>query len=308
MTLHTNPMSVLHLCRFDKAGIAQLINLLGIPDEYIMDNQSRVNGSEAFIIFLYRMVYPCRLTSLVPVFGRSNSMLSRIFNHVLNDLYERFNHKLTDIKHTYVDLATLSTIVGNKAPLKNCIGFIDGTVRPICRPGVNQEVSFNGHKRVHAIKFQSVIFSDGIIACMHGPYEGRRHDAFLLAESPLLEQLGALPPCANGQRYCLYGDPAYPISEYIITPFRDNQNLTEPQATFNREMSKVRESVEYGFGKITVYFAFCDFKKNLKLHLMPVGKIYVVAALLTNCHTCLYRSVMNSLLDSDPPTLESYLS
>ena len=36
------------------------------------------------------------------------------------------------------------------AALDNCWGFIDGTVRPVCRPGVNQRVLYNGHKRVHS--------------------------------------------------------------------------------------------------------------------------------------------------------------
>ena len=49
------------------------------------------------------------------------------------------------------------------APLENCFGFIDGTVRPICRPGQNQRVVYNGHKRVHALKFQSVALPNCII-------------------------------------------------------------------------------------------------------------------------------------------------
>ena len=41
------------------------------------------------------------------------------------------------------------------AALNNCFGFIDGTMRPICRPGHEQRLVYNGHKRVHALKFQS---------------------------------------------------------------------------------------------------------------------------------------------------------
>ena len=53
-------------------------------------------------------------------------------------------------------------------------------------------------------------------------------------------------------------------------------------------MSAVRTSVEWGYGKIVKYFAFLDFSKNLKVLLQPVGiKLYIVAALLANCHTCL---------------------
>ena len=40
------------------------------------------------------------------------------------------------------------------APLSTCIGFIDGTIRQIARPVVNQQIMYSGHKRVHCIKFQ----------------------------------------------------------------------------------------------------------------------------------------------------------
>ena len=55
------------------------------------------------------------------------------------------------------------------AALNNCTGFIDGTVRPICRPGEFQRVVYNGHKRVHALKFQSFTLPNGMIANMYGP-------------------------------------------------------------------------------------------------------------------------------------------
>ena len=48
------------------------------------------------------------------------------------------------------------TIHASGSPLDNYRGFIDGTVRPICRPRKDQHILYNGHKKVHAIKFQSV--------------------------------------------------------------------------------------------------------------------------------------------------------
>ena len=53
--------------------------------------------------------------------------------------------------------------------LRNCFGFIDGTVRPICRPDKKQRVMYNGHKRVHTIKFQSLSLPNGLIANLYGP-------------------------------------------------------------------------------------------------------------------------------------------
>ena len=50
------------------------------------------------------------------------------------------------------------------APLRIWWGFIDGTVRPVSRPGKNHWILYNGHKRVHAIKFQSIAAPNGLIA------------------------------------------------------------------------------------------------------------------------------------------------
>ena len=54
-------------------------------------------------------------------------------------------------------------------PLENCFGYIDGTVRPIARPDQHQRIVYNGHKRVHLLKFQSVALPNGLIGNMFGP-------------------------------------------------------------------------------------------------------------------------------------------
>ena len=43
-------------------------------------------------------------------------------------------------------------------------------MRPICRPGENQQVVYNGHKRVHALKYQSVALPNSMIANMYAQW------------------------------------------------------------------------------------------------------------------------------------------
>ena len=62
------------------------------------------------------------------------------------------------------------------APLQNCFGFVDGTVRPIARPGEHQRLVYNGHKRVHSLKFQSLALPNGLIANMYGPIGEQSYD------------------------------------------------------------------------------------------------------------------------------------
>ena len=63
-----------------------------------------------------------------------------------------------------------------EAPLENCFAIIDGSARPICRLGVNQRILYNGHTRVHSIKFQSVVIPNGLKSNLFGPHEGKMHD------------------------------------------------------------------------------------------------------------------------------------
>ena len=135
--------------------------------------------------------------------------------------------------------------------------------------------------------------------------EGRRHDAFILEESGILDKLKPHTH-RSGQPFIVYGDPAYGVRQNILSPFRGQ--LTQLEKEFNTKMSSMRVSVEWCFGKILQQFAFLDFKKNPKILLQPVGKYYCVGALLTNCHTCVYGSQTSKFFDVSPPTLEVYLS
>ena len=150
-----------------------------------------------------------------------------------------------------------------------------------------------------------MVCPNGLIANLFGPVAGRHHDPFMLHESDLIPRLQA--KFAALPIFTLYGDPAYPLCQHILGPYRGAQ-LTPDQQLFNERMSKVRESVEWSFGKVVQYFAFLDFRKNLKVLLQPVGKYYVVGSLLINCHTCLYGSVTSSYFGLQPPDLGTYLS
>ena len=86
---------------------------------------------------------------------------------------------------------------------------------------------------------------------------------------------------------CIYCDPAYLLRVHLQAPFRDGQ-ITPEMEEFNRSMSSVQVAVEWIFGDIMNYFKFMDFKKNLKIGLSQVGKMYVLSAILRNGLTCLY--------------------
>lgn len=127
----------------------------------------------------------------------------------------------------------------------------------------------------------------------------------MLRISGLLPQLEQYSFNQTGHPLCIYGDPAYPLRVHLQAPFKKG-HLTADEEAFNSSMSKVRSSVEWVFNDITSYFAFLDFKKNLKIGLSPVGTMYSTCGLLRNALTCFYGSSTSSFFDLQPPTIQEY--
>ena len=98
---------------------------------------------------------------MISRFAYAVPVLSMVTNKVINFLYETHGHTILDWNDTILNPPALEeyahAISNRGSPLKNCFGFIDGTMRPICRPGESQRVFYNGHKRIHSLKFQSLI-------------------------------------------------------------------------------------------------------------------------------------------------------
>lgn len=61
------------------------------------------------------------------------------------------------------------------------------------------------------------------------------------------------------EKYIIYGDPAYPISDLILNSYCSG-TLAPEQVTFNKckAMCLVRQAVEWRFGKVITEFAFID--------------------------------------------------
>lgn len=198
--------------------------VLDLPPTVITGNRLRATAIDAMCIFLRRFAYPNRLLDCMQLFGRPIDELSRIANHVMHHLYIRFHRILDTFDHRRLDSQTLEkfarAVQDRGGALPDTWGFIDGTVRPIARPTRHQRQVYNGHKRVHALKFQSVMTPDGIISHLTGPWVGRRHDSRMLNESGLYQELEQWAHGTDGRPMHLYGDPAYGMTTYIMCPVK----------------------------------------------------------------------------------------
>ena len=176
---------------FRKNYIYQLCASLNLSQVYRCYNRLNIDFVQALCVCLKRFAYPCRYVDLVPHFGRPVPQLCMICNLLFDDIYNRFSHLLTDLNQSWLcreNLKSFATAVHNKgAALDSCWGFVDGTVRP--KPQHDQRAVYNEHKRVHALRFQSLVAANGMIVNLSGPVQGRRHDSRMLTMSDQLELL-----------------------------------------------------------------------------------------------------------------------
>lgn len=90
----------------------------------------------------------------------------------------------------------------------------------------------NGHKRVHALKFQSVIAPNGMIANLYGPVEGQRHDAGMLRMSGLLTELNHYVYIHQQDNHC-----ASMVIRHILSDFISRQHTVIPIQQKNNKVS-----------------------------------------------------------------------
>ena len=151
--------------RFDKSDLPVLLRTLRFPDRFVCSQRTVCSGMEGLCILLKRLSFPCRYSDMALRFGRNPTELCLIFNHVLDFVYRTHQHRLNSWNQPFLNPRALDhyaqSIHSRGAPLENCFGFVDGSLCKIARPKNNQREVYNGHKRVHALKFQSVVLPMG---------------------------------------------------------------------------------------------------------------------------------------------------
>ena len=187
------------------------------------------------------------------IFGIQRSCLSAIIQMFSEALYKVAMPYLNNPSIWHNCMPYLVELIQNKTNgvAANIWGFINGTICKTTRPIYHQRVVYTWFKKCHGLKFQSVLVPNRFIACSFGPVPVETHDARLLQESGLMDQLEELMP-HNGDStiYTLYGYLAYAQSIYLIGGFC-NAKVGTNEALYNQIMSSVRITVEWGFSALS---------------------------------------------------------
>ena len=298
--------------RFTREDIPRLLRALRFPDQFRTRSRCVCEGEEALLIYLKRMSYPNRWVDLEFFFCASQGWLSEVCDEVNEHLYEFSYHLINEYdRERIAPLVPLfaEAIHQKGAPLGNIFGLLDGTFRHFCRPardgynGIAQQMQYSGHKKCHGNNHQGLVTPDGLIVEMHGPFEGRTNDKRMLRESGLLGRI-----MRDFPGFCLYGDRGYDHGNPALQVPYNGAVVADDERAYNRQMSDIRQPVEWAFGKVIQNFAFVDFDKNQKLYQQPVAIFYLNAVLLTNCHSCLYGNQTSRYFSVPTPELEDYLA
>lgn len=265
----------------------------------------------ALFLTCRKLAFPIRYCDLQDIFKIEASALCRIYRRAVRKIVRTWKKILLmhpaledhAVQRHFAGVATSKTGI-DSIPV---FGFIDSTVREICRPMEGQVSFYDGRKKFHGAKFQGVSVPSGLIVSLYGPYEGRRHDIGMLRDSGLIEWLHTNCKHSDGSLYRVYGDPIHPKSDVVFSTHRQNR-LSEEELQFNKTMSSSRASVEWLFGAVTRNFA--------KDHSWPttskvdenVADEYKVSVLLANCLACATgKSAVADHFGCSLPPLRLYL-
>lgn len=144
--------------------LPHVVSALDPPDEIETVGKHFFSGEEAVLILLRRYRSTDPLAALTWECGRSIAALSEIVIYMVEHVHRRFPHLVDERSFSswaphFARFAQAFRDCG--VPIPNLIAFIDGKLWSVCRPGRYQRVLYSGHKRIHGLKTQGLVFPNG---------------------------------------------------------------------------------------------------------------------------------------------------
>ena len=144
-----------------------------------------------------------------------------------------------------------------------------------------------------------------------GPISVRHNDLVSLHESQINDKLVQLQ-AGEELQWVIYGDSAYvhvDDSHILARHHHGEDNTERPDNTERQKLENValsacRECKEWDYGDVGVMWSMVDYKKILKIQLMPVKNIYLTAMILRNAYVTMNGGTTSEYFNLIPPTFE----
>ena len=135
--------------RFHADELHRLHAALGIPLVITTSERDKCAGLEVLCMMCMYYAYPTRRFEMIAKFGTSLSRMSRLISHLRNWLWEKFYPRMSNPKKLSQEkIQEFSDAVHEHCDIRGVFSFIDGTVRPTCKPELFQAVVYNGKDNV----------------------------------------------------------------------------------------------------------------------------------------------------------------
>ena len=113
--------------RFATSELPRLAEALRMPEMFTCCNETTASGLEGLCILFKRFAYPCRLSDLIPRFGRSVPELSLILSEVTEHVFQNNGHLLRDLNQPWLQPRCLEEFA-NAIHQKGALWIIDGVL------------------------------------------------------------------------------------------------------------------------------------------------------------------------------------
>ncbi|ETV82247.1 hypothetical protein H257_04947 [Aphanomyces astaci] len=233
------------------------------------------------------------------------------FSDIMDDATSLFLYRFTvpQLRVLCVALHLPSTVTTSSRDYVPCIEALAMTCRRLAEPCQMYHVANEFGRSsgaVSRIVKTAITAPDGLVVSMYGLVGGRLHDSMVLSMCGILDTISLIPEL-NG--HMMYGDLAYGCRPHLCCPFSNVPHGSNAD-NFNKSMSSVREAVEWSFHLIKCLWSFMDWSKTQKDQQLPIGQLWIVCVLLTNCHTCLQPmgNQISMYFICKPPSLEEMLT
>ena len=221
-------------------------SLLSIFQEF--KDKTIVSMEKQLLIFLRYLTTQMTIQAIADQFGvceyKVFSIVKRLANIVCQEFLQKYikwpvGEKVFNIVKGFKDLKNFPGV----------IGAIDGSHIPIKTPTLCPENYIN-RKSFPSVILQAVCDSRMHLLDVTCGWPGSVHDSRVFKNSELYQRIQDDPEEIFPNSTHLLGDSAYGLEKWMMTPYRDNGNLTQSQHKYNYIHSSTRMVIERTFGAL----------------------------------------------------------
>lgn len=245
-----------------------------------------VTAERRLALTLYFLASTAEYRTIANLFGVSVSFVCNVIKQVCGAIYNRMSSAIS-----FPSGENLKRVVQRyeeKWGFPMCAGAIDGTHIPILAPS-ERHTDYVNRKGYHSILMQAVVDHTHLFRDIVVGWPGSVHDARVLSNSTIFEKgnNNELFPNNFSKEICglnikpvLIGDPAYPLTSWLMKPYPENNTTPRKEKHFNHCLSSARMTVEDTFGRWKGRFP--RFSKRVDMEVSSLVTVVAASCILHN--------------------------